>query len=117
MVLPPFLAGVEDGGCACLIAFGARGVVGEVSGGGRFRGASLSKTDLLRRINEIEKLDERRLNVPWQLHLLLQDAGAGALFRLENKVSSRGPWYTHALSLTPRDQVSSSSPTVSLNHS
>ena len=100
MVLPPFLAGVEDGGCACLIAFGARGVVGEVSGGGRFRGASLSKTDLLRRINEIEKLDERRLNVPWQVHLLLQDAGAGALFRLENKVSSRGLWYTHAVNYT-----------------
>lgn len=40
---PPFLADVEDGGCASLTAVGALGVVGEVIGGG----ARSSKIDAI----------------------------------------------------------------------
>ena len=57
------MADVEDGGCASLIAVGARGVVGEVIGGARS-----SKTDVLDvifvrirtpRVEDISEIDER----------------------------------------------------------
>ena len=61
------MADVEDGGCASLIAVGARGVVGEVIGGARS-----SKTDVLDvifvrirtpRVEDISEIDGRRLNI------------------------------------------------------